>query len=253
MLAAVEAEGEKKKPEEKKKKKSVVPIASGEVNRVVGGLPIPSLNLLEGENDTGKSVFAQDVTWGAILAGFTVRYITTEMTAKALIHQMESLSYHVTSAYLKGTLRVTAFHAKGINWDEELAANYLNVMLKFVAKRGDADVVIFDSLTYIATKASERDLLNFFSEVRNYVDQRGRVVLISIHPYAFDNNMLIRIRSICDGHVVFKVINLPSGEMARCLEVMKLRGATKAANNMVTFKVEPGIGIRVLPFTHVKA
>lgn len=235
------------------KTQPMVRLGTGELDRLIGGIPMPSMNLIEGENDTGKSVFAQDVAWGALMSGFKVRYITTEMTVESLVSQMESLSFNATPFFIKGTFKITAFHAKGINWDESIASNYLSVMLNFIKKKGDADVVVFDSLTYIATHSSEKDLLNFLSELRNYVDQRTRIAFVTIHPFAFDSNLLIRIRSICDGHMVFKVKTLPSNETARTLEILKLRGAAKATNNLCTFKVEPGLGIRVLPFTQVKA
>lgn len=231
----------------------IIHLASLELDRLVGGIPFPSMNLLEGENDTGKSVLAQDIAWGAILSGFKVRYITTEMTPAALISQMESLSYHVYSAYVRGILRITALHVKGINWDEGIAQYYLAVLTNFIRNRGDSDVVIFDSLTYIATKSTPDDLLNFLSQLRNYVDARKNTVVVTIHPFAFDSNQLIRIRSICDGHVNFKIKTLPSNEIVRSLEILKLRGATKVSDNSASFKVEPDIGIKVLPFSSVRA
>jgi len=234
-------------------KAKVIHLASLELDRLVGGIPFPSMNLLEGENDTGKSVLAQDIAWGAIISGFKVRYITTEMTPPALIQQMESLSYHVYSAYVRGILKITALHVKGINWDESIAQYYLAVLTNFIRNRGDSDVVIFDSLTYIATKSTPDDLLNFLSQLRNYVDERKNTVVVTIHPFAFDSNQLIRIRSICDGHVNFKIKTLPSNEIIRSLEILKLRGATKVSDNSASFKVEPDIGIKVLPFSSVRA
>ncbi|MEM3365847.1 MAG: ATPase domain-containing protein [Candidatus Methanomethyliaceae archaeon] len=235
------------------KKAQTLRLQNGELDRLIGGFPIPSMNLLEGENDTGKSVFVQEVTWGAISAGLTVRYITTEMTVTSLVKQLEALSFNVRSSFIDGKLKITAFHAKGIDWDEQVASNYLSLMLNFVKKKGAADVIIFDSLTFIVTRSSERDLLSFLSDLRNYVDTKNKVIFITVHPYAFDSNLLVRIRSICDGHAIFRVKTMPSGEMARSLEVLKLRGATKAQNNTCAFKVEPGVGIRVLPFSQVKA
>jgi len=235
------------------KKTQLLRLQNGELDRIIGGFPIPSMNLLEGENDTGKSVFAQEVAWSALVSGLTVRYITTEMTISSLITQLEALSYNVRPYFIMGNLKITAFHAKGIDWDEQVASNYLSLMLNFVKKKGAADVIIFDSLTFIVTHSSERDLLSFLSDLRNYVDTKNKVIFITVHPYAFDSNLLIRIRSICDGHAIFRVKTMPSGEMARSIEVLKLRGATKAQNNTSAFKVEPGIGIRVLPFAQVKA
>ena len=231
----------------------VILLQNAEIDRIIGGIPIPSMNLLEGENDTGKSVFVQHLTWGALSAGCTVRYITTESTVKALIEQMESLALPVRSHFVKGLLRITDLHVKGVSWDKNIARNYLLVMMNFIKKKGDADVIIIDSLTYIATHATEEDLLNFLSELRNYVDSRKRVVVITLHPYAFSNDFLIRIRSICDGHIVFSVKTSPNKEIIRGLEVKKLKGAKKATDNMAFFKVEPNFGIKIMPFSAVKA
>ena len=63
--------------------------------------------------------------------------------------------------------------------------------------------------------------------------------------------MFIRIRSICDGHIIFYKKEL-SGRNVRLLEVAKLRGAYKSVNNVVTFEVDPVFGIKVLPFSQVK-
>ncbi|MDD1776208.1 MAG: hypothetical protein LUP94_02515 [Candidatus Methanomethylicus sp.] len=219
----------------------------------MGGLPIPSMNLIEGENDTGKSVFCQDVIIGALKSDLSVRYVTTEMTTTSTLSQLESFGFDALPYFIKGKFKITAFHSKGIDWDENITSNYLAVMSNYIKKKGDADVIIFDSVTYIATHSSQNDLLNFLSELRNFVDQRRRVILVTLHPFAFDTNLLIRIRSMCDGHFVFKVKTLPSNETARSVEILKLRGAMKATNNMATFKVEPNMGIRILPFTAVKA
>jgi len=236
-----------------KKKPQVLNLENSELDRIIGGFPIPSMNLLEGENDTGKSVFAQEVAWSALIKGFSVRYITTEMTVPSLIKQFESLSFNIRPWFIKNSFRITAFHVKGINWDEQIASNYLRLMLNFIKRKGESDVIIFDSLTFIVTHSSEKDLLSFLSELRNYVDTKNKVIFITIHPYAFDSNLLIRIRSICDGHAIFKVKTLPSGEIARSFELLKLRGSSKVQNNTCVFTVESGIGIKVLPFSQVKA
>ncbi|MBS7629715.1 flagellar accessory protein FlaH, partial [Candidatus Bathyarchaeota archaeon] len=145
------------------RKTQILRLQNGELDRLIGGFPIPSMNLLEGENDTGKSVFAQEVAWGALVAGLTVRYITTEMTVTSLIKQLEALSFDVRSSFIINKLKITAFHARGIDWDEQVASNYLNLMLSFVKKKGAADIIIFDSLTFIVTHSSERDLPRFLS------------------------------------------------------------------------------------------
>ena len=40
--------------------------------KIADGLPLESLTLIEGENDTGKSVLTQQIIWGAMKQGFSV-------------------------------------------------------------------------------------------------------------------------------------------------------------------------------------
>lgn len=233
--------------------KKAVTFGSSELDRIVGGVPIPSLNLIEGENDSGKSVFVQQLASGALAQGFSVRYVTTETTMKSLVQQMDSLGFNATSYFIKGTLKVTAVHVKGINWSEKIAKNFLRVILNFMKNRGYANLVVIDSLTYIATHAPLTDLLNFLSELRNHVDTKEVLVAVTLHPFAFNKELLTRVRSVFDGHIHLSVKILPNKEIARSLEVTKLKGADRSQDNIAYFKVEPGIGIRVLPFSAVKA
>ena len=222
-----------------------------ELNRVIGGIPKSSLILIEGANDTGKSVFVQHLTWSALTKGMRVTYITTENTVKSLLAQMASLNWNVDSYFMKGHLKIITIHVKGIQWNEEVSKQYLGVLLRYIKHMVNSDVVIIDSLTYIATHAQSHYVLDFLSEMRNLVDIKGIMCIITIHPFAFSDEMFIRIRSICDGHIIFYKKEL-SGKNVRLLEVAKLRGAYKSVNNVVTFEVDPVFGIKVLPFSQVK-
>ena len=224
-----------------------------ELDRITGGIPIPSFNLIEGENDSGKSILAQHIAWGGLEEGYTVRYITTETTVKSLIHHMRSISLDVMPYFIKGTFKVTALHVKGVRWNERIARHYLGAVLHHIKYRGFADVIIIDSLTYIATHANANDLLYFLSELRNLVDSKDIVVIITIHPYAFSTDLLVRIRSICDGHILLSIKVLPNKEVVRAMEVAKLKGARKSTDNVVFFNVDPAFGIKVIPVTRVKA
>jgi len=223
-----------------------------EVDRRVGGFPAPSLNLLEGPNDSGKSVFAQQLAKGVLDSSIKVNYITTETTIKRLLSQMASLSFDVTYHYLMGLFKITPLHVTGINWNPEIAKNHLNVMLRYLENRDRSDVVIIDSLTYIVTHAEQRDILDFFSRCRNLVDEKEKTIFFTLHPYAFESDLLIRIRSICDGHIEF-VIKEVRGKTVRFIKIAKLKGASKASDSMIGFEVDPAFGIKILPFSQAKA
>ncbi|MFA7342528.1 MAG: ATPase domain-containing protein, partial [Candidatus Methanomethylophilaceae archaeon] len=59
------------------------------------GLPSSSLALIEGEEGSGRSVVSQRLTYGLLENGFSVTYISTELTLKDFINQMYSMKYHI--------------------------------------------------------------------------------------------------------------------------------------------------------------
>lgn len=235
------------------RRKNILRTGNAELDRVVGGIPFPSLTLIEGENDSGKSVLAQHIAFGGLIDGYKVRYITTETTVKSLLKQMSEITLDVTSEFLKGNFNITVLHVKGISWNEVLAKYYLKSILYYIINKGKADIIIIDSLTYIATHSNVNDLLLFFSELRNFIDTNRIIGIVTIHPYAFSNDLLVRIRSICDGHILLSIKTLPNKEVVRSLEVAKLKGAKKSTGNIVFFNVDPAFGIKVIPISQVKA
>jgi flagellar protein FlaH len=76
--------------------------------------------------------------------------------------------------------------------------------------------------------------------------------MLTAHGYAFPENLLIRIKSICDAHLHLR-IEEAGDQMIKSLEVAKIRGARKSTGNIVSFDVDPGFGLRIIPVSKVKA
>ena len=217
----------------------------------MGGIPIPSLTLIEGPNDAGKSVLSQQTAFGALTMGLGVRYITTENTFGTLVKQMDSLSFTVYKKVLNGRFRITELHTQGIPWNSDMASIYLSTAAQFIGDCQKEKLIIIDSLTSIVTQAAPDSIVRFFSEMRDAVDKKNKCVAITLHPYAFPPDLLTRIRSMCDGHFVLSIKEI-RGKVVRTLEVAKLRGATMRSAGLVTFDVDPAFGIRITPLTSAK-
>ena len=225
---------------------------NSELDRKIGAIKLPFLWIIEGPNDSGKSVLAQQYTYGALNAGYKLLYITTEIGIRGLLKNMKEISLDVTQYFLTGRLMVFELHVKNLKWDKALSSRFLDLIVRTIRKFMRYDIFVIDSLTYLVTHAEEKDILDFFTQMRNLVDDHGRSILITIHPYAFNQDLLVRMRSICDIHFTLTVKEMGE-KIVKLLQVPKLKGAIKPSSIILSFEVDPAFGIRVLPFSQARA
>lgn len=230
----------------------IIPWENSELQRRIGAIPYPSLIIVEGANDTGKSVIVQQATYGALKANFKVRYITTENTIISFINQMQSISLNVKQEFLTGKLKITHLHTENFQWNNKVSKFLLKILSKHIELDKESDVFVVDSLTYLIAYADEKDILSFFSFIRNFVDKSKKTVIFTIHTYALNQDLIARIRSICDGHLVLEIKNF--GErIVRVVTASKLKGGEGGVSGFATFEVESELGIKVIPFVQIKA
>ncbi len=235
-----------KESEEKK----VLSTGNPEIDKkLADGLPMNSLSLIEGANDTGKSVLAQQIIWGGLNQGYSFAIYTTENTIKSLLAQMESLSLDISDHFSWGYLKVYPIHVEGVRWNSSLSKSFLQRLIGHI-KVAREDVVIIDSFTVFTMGSSQEDIFNFFTECKSECD-KGRTMLITLHTYAFDEDTLIRIRSIADGHIKLRLEQV-GDKNVNMMEVAKVRGARKVTGNVVSFEVHPGYGLKVVPYSSVQ-
>ena len=73
--------------------------------------------LIEGENDTGKSVFCQQMVYGGLNQLHRIAYYSTENTVKSMLAQMDSLSLDISDFYswgISGFFRFTLKVSNGL-------------------------------------------------------------------------------------------------------------------------------------------
>ena len=217
--------------------------------KIADGLPLESLTLIEGENDTGKSVLTQQIIWGALKQGLSVDLFTTENTSKSFIKQMESMSLDISDFFAWGYLRVFPLHVVGFEWSKTEMEGILQRLILNI-QNSKAQVAIVDSLTLFTEYAETDMILTFFTNCKTLVDH-GKTVLVTLHTYAFEEDTLVRIRSICDAHLNMKKA-LVGDKYVMVMEVIKVRGARKTTGNVVSFEVHPGYGMKIIPMSFAK-
>jgi flagellar protein FlaH len=112
------------------------------------------------------------------------------------------------------------------------------------------EMVFVDSLTSSIPASSDREVLAFFEECKRLCGD-GATVIIVVHSHGVTRELLTRIRSLCDAHLQLRTEEV-GNKLVKTLEVTKVRGAEQTTGNIVSFEVEPGWGIRVIPINKVK-
>lgn len=229
------------------KKEVTVCTGQSEIDkRLGGGIPMGSLVLLEGQSDSGKSVLVQQMTWASLQENLRILFYTTENTVRSLDKQMDSLGLNITDYILLGWVKI--FQIKSTISTQN---NAFSTIVKGIETHPEYKVAVVDAVTPFIAHSSTEDVIHYFETCKSLCDT-GRTILNVAHTYAFDEQLLIRIGSVCDAHLRLRIEEVGE-KLVKVLEVAKIRGADKNTGNIISFDVEPGLGLRVLPMGRAKA
>lgn len=215
--------------------------------KIGGGIPLRTLSLIEGQPDSGKSVLTQQMVWGSLRNGLSAMVFTTENTVKSLVTQMQSLNLDILDYLLLSRLHIYPLDVKKTR---RSLSGGLSPLLSDSLGKG-VDLAVIDSITYFVTHASTEEVLSFFEDCKALCNQ-GLTILCVAHSYAFDENVMVRLGSMCDAHLRLRIETMGT-KLIKVMEVAKVRGAEMNTGNIVSFDVEPGLGIRVIPYSKAKA
>jgi len=236
--------------EEEEPQKTIISTGQSEIDKKLGGgIPVGSLVLIEGESDAGKSVLCQQIISGSLDSGFKVLLFTAENTVRSLITQMDSLGMDILDYVLMGRFKI--FYMQLAELKQNVTEDCLQIILEQAKLHKDFDLIIVDSLTPIVAPTNAEQALIYFERCKALCD-KGRTIINVTHTYAFDHDFLIRIRSVCDAHLRL-LIEKVGDKLVKSLEVSKIRGAAQNTGNILTFDVEPEIGIKIMPISKAKA
>jgi len=226
---------------------SAISTGHAEIDKKVGGgIPVGSLTLIEGQSDAGKSVFAQQMIWGSLRGNHRVLVFTTENSVRSLNTQMESLGLDIMDALLLGWLKIYPVETSQM----ELLGTF-DAVLSAIERHTAYGMVVVDSLTPVIAHTSVGDIISYFERCKRLCDD-GKTIINIAHTYAFNEEVLARIRSVCDAHFRLRIEEV-GDKLIKVLEVAKVRGADKDTGNILSFEVEPGMGMRVMPISQAKA
>ncbi len=213
-----------------------------------GGIPYRTLMLIEGQSAAGKSTLSQQLIWGALTAGENAALYTTEQTVQSFLRQMSSLGEDVSNYFLLNHLQIFPL---SIPQGSIAPAQLFRQLNEHIAQQTDCRIVVVDSLTTIISQADGGLIQEFFQACKTLCED-GKVIICTVHSNAFAEDILTRVRSICDAHIRLKVQNAGS-KLFKTIEVAKIRGAEMATGTITGFEVEPGLGLRIIPISQARA
>jgi flagellar protein FlaH len=92
--------------------------------------------------------------------------------------------------------------------------------------------------------------MTYFEVCKHYCD-RGLTMVNVVNSYAFGQAELSRVRSMCDAHIRLRTEEV-GDRLLKVMEVAKVRGAEMGTGNILSFDVEPMLGMKIIPVSKVK-
>jgi len=217
--------------------------------KIGGGIPVPSLILLEGGHGTGKTVLSFLIASTLLERGLRVLYITTETTVKELIQKAYSAGFRVLRGkFIAGPLTVFSVHIAGARWDEGLGKISLRVLSRFFASYSERfDAMVIDSLSILVTYSSRDSIMDFLAFLRSETSQ-GKTFVITIHPGALEESLALRLRASSDIYLYLERVDF-GGKVYKAIQVRKIYGIEVPAESSIVFDIDPSIGFRIIPIS----
>lgn len=222
-----------------------------------GGLPRGSIVLMEGSYGAGKSALGQRFGVGCCEAGHSVTYLSTELSVRGFLDQMDSLGYGVTSHLLDDRLLYlyAPLDSPGATpirkGDRSGRQSYLK-QLMHAETMWEADIVIIDTFDAILRKdptfealvrgdqgrQGALETISFFREVA----ATGKTVVLTVDQTAVDDDGLRPFRSIADVYFSLDIIEV-GNEKRRQLRINRFSGKGDRVGKTIGYSIRPDTGV----------
>ena len=218
------------------------------VRMLRGGIPFGLVTLLDGMAAAGKTVLCQHIAFQALVDGHNVAYFTTDTTADGLANQMSSIGLDASKYIRSNRLQIHEVTRPKPDQDVDLLLRALAQEIEQLPR--EYGCVIVDSVTNYARPGSGNSILSFFVYCQDLCREDRSAVLVA-RPYAFDENMLNRLHSLCNCHISLADESL-GAKVVKTVNVQKVRNVDVRSDNQVNFEVMDQVGIRIIPGARIR-
>lgn len=203
-------------------------------------LPNRSLWMLQAEVGGGKSLISQRIIYGLLENGVKVLAITTELTTRGWIEQMESIGYPVTEHIASGRLMV--FSRFGVIAETRDDVGIFDVLDSDAITK--ADVVVIDTASSLMPSDLDTKQKDEVLQKLRKICSESRSLMLTVDPTEIDDKLLHKLRSSCE---VLLDLNagFVGGELKRTIVVTRFLRAAGPVQASVGWRVEPYMGFIV--------
>ncbi|HIE32189.1 MAG TPA: ATPase [Methanosarcinales archaeon] len=199
-----------------------------------GGLPHGSLVLIEGGNGAGKSITSQRICFGLLENDVPVTFISTQMTTKSFIFQMQALDYSITK-YLTGG-RLLFIPVLPLVQETKSRSNFIQRLM--AAKMlFDNDVVIIDTISSLVSHSIDAqktiELINFFKKITSL----GKTIVLAVDTDVLDPDVANMFSAASDAYLVLRK-KLEMDELRYAIIVRKFAGSQTKVTQIIGFLIE---------------
>lgn len=199
-----------------------------------GGFPRGLLVLAEGTSSSGKSLTCQRVCFGLLENDVSVTYISTQLTTKGFIFQMQALDYSIAKHLTSG--RLLFIPVLPLTQEMKSRSNFIHRLMAAKALFTN-DVIIIDTISSLILHSIDAqktiDLVNFFKKTVSF----EKTIVLAIDTDMFDPDVMNMFVSASDIYLALKK-SLEMGDLRYTILVNKFAGAQTKVTQIIGFLIE---------------
>ncbi|MCZ7383304.1 MAG: ATPase [Candidatus Methanoperedens sp.] len=213
-----------------------------ELNQMLGGgFPKGSLIMIDGPSGSGKSALCERFAYGLLDNKHTVTYISTQLTTKNFIRQMNSLDYPIGIRLLKGELLyIPVFPLlKESTPRIDFVQRLMGAEVLF-----EKNIIIIDTLSalvrYSINQEKSLELISFFKKLSGV----QKTIILTIDSTEMPPNIVTEFKDAAEILMTIKMRQMGS-EILRTAMINKYSRPEIQVGAMIGFKVEAKSGVMI--------
>jgi len=213
-----------------------------ELNQMLGGgFPKGSLIMIDGPSGSGKSALCQRFAFGLLDNKTTVTYVSTQLTTKNFIRQMNSLDYPIGIMLLKGELLyIPVFPLlKESKPRIDFIKRLMSAEVLF-----EKNVIIIDTLSALIRYGTDAEksleLISFFKKLTGM----QKTIIITMDSTEMPQNVVNEFKDAAEILITLKMRQMGT-EILRTMVINKYSRPEIQVGAMIGFKVEAKSGVMI--------